>query len=194
MAVSLTKGQQISLTKTSATPLRAVRMGLGWEGVKKKGFLGMGGSQVQVDLDANALLFDAAGTLVDVVWFRALRSQDGSVTHSGDNRTGAGAGDDETITVDLTRLPQNVVTVVFSVNNYSGHSFADIAEAYCRVINVDGDVEMARYNLVGAGGGHAAMIMASLKRSGSDWTMTAIGQSSQGRTYQDNLSDIRPHL
>lgn len=193
MPLSLEKGQRISLTKTAGATLSKVRMGLGWEGVTKKGFLGLSSRQVEVDLDANALLFDASGTLLDVVWFRQLRSKDGSITHSGDNRTGAGAGDDETITVDLTRLPSNVATVIFSVNNYSGHSFNDIAEAYCRLVNLDNNQELARYDLA-ANGSHAAMILASLKRSGGDWVMTAIGQPSRGRTYQDNLGDMHPHL
>ena len=72
MALSLQKGQQISLAKTSGTTLTTVRLGVGWEGIKKKGFLGFGAGREAVNLDANALLFDARGTLVDQVWFRQL--------------------------------------------------------------------------------------------------------------------------
>lgn len=193
MALSLEKGQRISLAKTAGTTLTEVRMGLGWDGIMKKGLFGMGGRRVDVDLDANALLFDAAGNLVDTVWFRQLQSKDGSVRHSGDNRTGAGEGDDETITVDLTRLPQNVSTVIFSVNNYSGSNFGEVENAYCRLVNTRGETELARYNL-SAQGAHSALILASLKRQGGDWVMTAIGQTSKGRTFHENLGDIRPHL
>ncbi|MCD0165087.1 TerD family protein [Deinococcus sp. 12RED42] len=193
MPISLQKGQQISLAKEAGPSLQTVRMGLGWDAIKKKGFLGFGGGSVDVDLDANALMFDGSGQLVDAVWFRQLQSKDGSVRHSGDNRTGAGDGDDETITVDLTRLPASVQTVVFSVNNYTGQNFSQVDNAYCRLVNTQGDQEIARFNL-SVQGDHTAMILASLKRSGNDWTMTAIGTPSRGRTYNDNLPDIRPHL
>lgn len=193
MPISLKKGQQISLAKEAGPSLSTVRMGLGWDAVKKKGFFGFGGGQAQVDLDANALMFDAAGGLLDVVWFRQLQSKDGSVKHSGDNRTGAGDGDDETITVDLTRLPAQVSTLIFTVNNFTGQDFGQIENAYCRLVNTQGEAEIARYDL-SAGGQHSAMILASLKRQGNDWTMTAIGAPSRGRTYQDNLPDIQAYL
>lgn len=193
MAISLQKGQQISLAKEAGPSLSAVFMGLGWDAVKKKGFFGFGGGSQDIDLDANALLFDAAGNLLDVVWFRQLQSKDGTIRHSGDNRTGAGDGDDETISVDLSRLPAQVQTVIFSVNNYTGQDFSQVENAYCRLVNSQNNQEIARYNL-SAQGGHSAMILASLKRSGSDWTMTAIGSTSRGRTYQDNLPDMRPYL
>ncbi|OLV17865.1 TerD family protein [Deinococcus marmoris] len=192
MPISLKKGQQISLTK-EAPGLSSVRMGLGWDAIKKKGFFGFGGGSVDVDLDANALMFDAQGQLVDAVWFRQLQSKDGAIQHSGDNRTGAGDGDDESITVNLSRLPANVTTLIFSVNNYSGQDFGQIENAYCRLVNTQGEAEIARYDL-SAGGQHSAMILASLKRQGNDWTMTAIGATSKGRTYQDNLPDIKAYL
>jgi tellurium resistance protein TerZ len=193
MALSLSKGQQISLTKTIGKSLTSVRMGLGWDGIKKKGFLGFGVGREAVDLDANALLFNGAGELTDTVWFRQLRSKDGSVQHSGDNRTGDGEGDDETITIDLQRLPQVVRTVILSVNNYSGQSFNRIETAYCRLINTQGEQELARYELAGQGQ-HNALIMARLQREGNDWTFKAIGAASSGRTFHDNLPDIRAHL
>ncbi|CAM4457911.1 TerD family protein [Deinococcus marmoris] len=192
MPISLKKGQQISLTK-EAPGLSSVRMGLGWDAIKKKGFFGFGGGSADVDLDANALMFDAQGQLVDAVWFRQLQSKDGAIQHSGDNRTGAGDGDDESITVNLSRLPANVTTLIFSVNNYSGQDFSQIENAYCRLVNTQGEAEIARYDL-SAGGQHSAMILASLKRQGNDWTMTAIGATSRGRTYQDNLPDIKAYL
>lgn len=192
MALTLQKGQQISLQKTSGTTLTTVRMGVGWDGIKKKGLFAFGAREA-VDLDANALMFDASCTLVDQVWFRQLQSQDGSVRHSGDNRTGDGEGDDETITIHLNRLAQNVTTVILSVNNYSGQSFNRIETAYCRLINEQGEKELARYELAGQGD-HNGMIMASLKRQGTDWTFKAIGAACTGRTYHDNLPDIRAHL
>src|ERR1700716_1927888 len=107
----MTKGQKVSLAKRDGGSLSMVRMGLGWDGVKKRGLFGS--KSQSIDLDASALLFDAGGNLVDAVWFRQLRSQDGSVQHTGDNLTGAGEGDDEAIVVDLTRLSPAVTQIVF---------------------------------------------------------------------------------
>ena len=124
MTINLQKGQKVSLAKRGGGTLSVVRMGLGWDAVKKRGLFG---SKTQtIDLDASALLFDAAGTLVDAVWFQQLRSQDGSVQHTGDNRTGAGDGDDESVVVDLTRLSPAVTQIVFTVNSFTGQDFTQI--------------------------------------------------------------------
>ena len=113
MTVSLSKGQKVSLTKRDGGTLTRVRMGLGWDAMKNKGVFDS--REQTIDLDASALLFDAAGHLMDQVWFGHLKSNDGSVQHTGDSRTGDGAGDDESIKVDLPRVPANVATLVFTV-------------------------------------------------------------------------------
>jgi len=122
MALNLEKGQKISLNKEAGGALSIVRMGLGWDVAKSKGMLGglFGGGGDSIDLDASCLMFDEQGSLKDVVWFRQLRSNDGSIQHSGDNRTGAGDGDDETITVDLNKVPATIKTLVFTVNSFLG--------------------------------------------------------------------------
>src|SRR5215510_8222315 len=102
MTVTLTKGQKLSLVKRNGATLTRVRMGLGWDAMKKRGFFGL--KNQNIDLDASALLFDGNRRLVDQVWFRQLVSNDGSLRHTGDNLTGAGEGDDESIKVDLTRV------------------------------------------------------------------------------------------
>ncbi|MFC4454627.1 TerD family protein [Deinococcus sonorensis] len=195
MALSLTKNQTISLEKTVGSRLESVTMGLGWDVAKPKGFLGrlMGGGQDSIDLDASVLLFDAQGQLQDQVWFRQLQSRDGSIQHSGDNRTGAGDGDDEQIRVNLSRLPATVQTLVFTVNSFTGQDFSRVENAYCRLINDRGGAEIARYNL-SSGGAHTGQIMARLYRQGGDWQLQALGQVSSGRTFQDMMGDIRQHL
>ena len=120
MSVNLTKGQKVSLTKRGGGSLSLVRMGLGWDAVKKRGLFGS--RSQSIDLDASALLFDAGGNLVDAVWFRQLRSRDGSVQHTGDNLTGAGEGDDESVIVDLARLSPAVTQIVFTVNSFTGRT------------------------------------------------------------------------
>jgi tellurium resistance protein TerZ len=184
MSVSLSKGQKVSLTKSGGGTLTRVRMGLGWDAVKKKGLFG---SRAQsIDLDASCLLFNSGGTLVDQVWFRQLASNDGSVQHTGDNRTGAGDGDDESIRVDLSRVPGTVATLVFTVNSFTGQDFSQISNAFCRLIDESNEAEIARYDLSGSGA-HTAQIMAKLSRDGQGWSMTAIGNPATGRTFHDLL-------
>jgi tellurium resistance protein TerZ len=188
MTVTLSKGQKVSLRKHNGGTLTTVRMGLGWDAVKKRGLFGMRAQSI--DLDASALLFDTAGNLVDQVWFRQLTSRDGSVRHTGDNRTGAGDGDDESIQVDLTRVPGEVSTLVFTVNSFTGQDFSQIENAFCRLVDETGNgAEIAKYNLSGSGS-HTAQIMAKVSREGSGWSMTALGIPATGRTFRDLLPTI----
>jgi len=188
----MTKGERVSLVKSSGQGLTQVRMGLGWDAMKKKGFFGGSKSQ-SIDLDASCLLFDSAGNLVDQVWFQQLQSKDGSVLHTGDNRTGAGDGDDESIRVDLARIPPQVQTLVFTVNSFTGQDFSQIENAFCRLIDESTDTETARYELTGSGR-HNAQVMAKVTRDGAGWAMTAIGAPATGRTFVDLLPVIAPHL
>ncbi|MGD9987967.1 TerD family protein [Pseudonocardia sp.] len=184
MSVNLTKGQKVSLAKRGGGTLSVVRMGLGWDAVKKRGLFGGSKSQ-SIDLDASALLFDGAGQLVDAVWFRQLQSRDGSVRHTGDNLTGDGDGDDESVIVDLTRLSPGTTQIVFTVNSFTGQDFSQIENAFCRLVDETTGEELARYDLSGSGQ-HNAQIMAKVSRAGSgEWTMTAIGATASGRTVQD---------
>ncbi|WP_370290022.1 TerD family protein [Nocardioides sp.] len=192
MSVSLSKGQTVSLKKNDGGSLTHVRMGLGWDAVKKKGFFGGSKSQ-SIDLDASAVLYDANKNVVDQVWFRQLASNDGSVRHSGDNRTGAGDGDDESVTVFLDRLPANVATIVFLVNSFTGQDFGQIENAYCRLIDETNGQELARYQLTGSGT-HTAQIMSKVSRDGGGWSMTAIGSIANGRTFRDLLPAIHASL
>ena len=199
MAVSLQKGQKISLEKTSGGALNQVAMGLGWDVAQANaggGFLGKlfgGGSGGSVDLDASCLLFDANKNLVDAVWFRQLRSNDGSIYHTGDNLTGVGDGDDEVIMVDLMQVPAQVQALVFTVNSFTGQTFERVANAYCRIINASNQQEIARYN-ISAQGGHTAMVMAKVYRHNGEWKMHAIGETATGRTFDNLVPLILPHL
>jgi len=193
MSVSLAKGQTVSLTKSTGGTYTQVRMGLGWDARKVRGWFGRSKEQA-IDLDASCLMFDAAGAKVDEVWFRQLRSTDASVKHTGDNRTGAGDGDDESILVDLPRVDARVKTLVFVVNSYSGETFAQIENAFCRLVDsTNADAEIARYDLSGSGS-HTAQIMAKLTREGTGWSMTALGAKTNGRTIRDMLPAVEQAL
>lgn len=193
MAVSLAKGQKISLEKTAGSTLSRVIMGLGWDAKKTGGFLGMFKTTQEIDLDATCVLFDNGGQVVDTVWFKQLKSKDGSIVHTGDNRTGAGDGDDEQIIVELGRVPEGVQHLVFVVNSFTGQSFDQIENAFCRLVDGKTDKEIARFDLSG-GGKHTAQVMVRLHRDARDWQMQAIGERTSGRTYQDLLPAIKPHL
>jgi tellurium resistance protein TerZ len=185
MAITLSKGQTVSLKKNDGGTLTHVRMGLGWDAMKKKGLFGGRKSQ-SIDLDASAVLYDANRNVVDQVWFQQLRSKDGSLQHSGDNLTGDGEGDDESITVYLDRVPDNVATVVFLVNSFTGQDFSQIENAFCRLVDETNGQEIARYELTGSGS-HTAQVMAKVSRDGGGWSMTAIGAIANGKTFRELL-------
>ncbi|SHH26135.1 TerD family protein [Massilia sp. CF038] len=193
MSVNLQKGQKISLDKEAGGTLTKITMGLGWDAVKSKGLFGFGGKTETIDLDASCVMFDDANKPVDIVWFRQLKSRDGSIVHTGDNRTGAGDGDDEQIIVDLANVPANVKSLVFTVNSFTGQSFAQVQNAFCRIVNTSNNKEVAKYDL-SVQGAHTAQIMAKLYRHNGEWKMHAIGENGNGRTFDDLMSQIIPHL
>ncbi|MFF5441620.1 TerD family protein [Streptomyces achromogenes] len=192
MSVNLSKGQAISLEKNDGATLTAVRMGLGWQAAKRRGLFGS--RTREVDLDASAVLF-AGQEPQDVVFFRHLVSDDGSVRHTGDNLVGGAGqgGDDEAILVDLQRVPARIDQIVFTVNSFTGQTFQEVQNAFCRLVDETNGQELARYTLAG-GGDYTAQIMAKVHRVGSGWTMTALGAPADGRTFQDLMPAIRRHL
>jgi tellurium resistance protein TerZ len=169
-------------------------MGLGWQAAPRKGFLAKLAGPREIDLDASALLF-AGREPVEVVFFQHLTSDDGSVRHTGDNLVGgAGAGgDDESILVDLGRVPARIDQIVFTVNSFTGQTFAEVQNAFCRLIDETTGQELARYTLSG-GGTYTAQIMAKLYRDGGGWQLKAIGEPAAGRTFQDLLPAVAAHL
>lgn len=193
MAINLQKGQKISLAKEAGGTLNKIIMGLGWDAVESRGFLGFGGGQQEIDLDASCLLFDESKSPVDVVFFRQLRSKDGSIQHTGDNRTGAGDGDDEQINVNLDAVPALVKSLVFTVNSFTGQDFSQVKNAFCRIVDASNGKEIARYNL-SVQGNHSAQIMAKVYRHNGEWKMHAIGENGRGRTFEDLIPQITPLL
>ena len=185
-SVSLQKGQRVSLRKEDGVALTMVRMGLGWDPIKKRSMFGS--REIEIDLDASALMF-ADQQPVDVIFFNNLTSKDGSVQHLGDNRTGAGDGDDESIMVDLTRLPAHVTAVVFIVTSYEGQTFEQVENAFCRLVDQSNNGELARYTL-GGGGAFTGMVMAKVFREGGNWKLQAIGEGMQARTPIDALPQM----
>lgn len=193
MTISLTKGSTLSLAKNAG--LDRVVMGLGWDAAKSSGLMGrlFGGGGGEIDLDASVLVFDRSGQVLDTVWFRQLRGMGGAIRHSGDNRTGDGDGDDETISVDLGSLPANVVSLVFTVNSFTGQNFNAVDNAVCRLVDARGSKELCRY-VLSEKGAHTGVIMAVLTRKTGSWEIKAIGETMSGRTVQDMARDAIRHI
>lgn len=202
MSVNLSKGQKISLEKEAGGVLSQIKMGLGWDvgaaPQKSGGFLGGlfgggGSAGGSIDLDASCIMLDANKQMVDAIWFGQLQSKDSSIQHTGDNRTGAGDGDDEVINVNLSRIPDHVQALVFTVNSFTGQTFATVNNAFCRLVNASNNSEVARYDL-SAQGSHTALILAKIYRHNGEWKMHAIGETASGRTFHDLMPAILPHV
>ncbi len=190
MAISLVKGQKISLEKESGTSLSKIVMGLGWDVEQKKGLFGFGGGTPKsIDLDASCIMFNADKKPVDIVYFGSLKSKDGSIIHTGDNRTGEGDGDDEQLIVDLSKVSPDITILVFTINSYEGQTFNQVSNAYSRIVNASNNSEIARYTLTG-GGDNTAMVMAKVYRHNGEWKMHAVGEPSNGRTVDKLMQDV----
>jgi tellurium resistance protein TerZ len=186
MSISLSKNEKLSLSKV-APGLQHVFMGLGWDSAKPSGFFGklFNSEPEDIDLDASCLMFDSNKEIVDTIWFRQLHSKDGSVIHTGDNRTGDGDGDDEVIKVDLSRIPSNVTTLVFVITSFTGQTFDKIDSAFCRIVDSKDGLELAKYSL-SEKSNHTAQIMAKVYREKGEWIIQAIGSPTDG-TVQTQL-------
>ena len=182
MAINLTKGQRISLKK-EAPGLTKVMCGLGWDVSETKGLFGLFKGN-DFDLDASVLCLtnkDKLKSKSDVVYYRNLEHSSGAITHQGDNLTGEGEGDDEQILVDLTRLPDDILKLVFVVNIYKARqrqqSFGQVKNAFVRLVNLNDNKEIARYSLLGEEyGGKTGMILAEVYRDQEEWKMEAVGK------------------
>ena len=179
MAINLSKGGNINLSKTAPT-MNKVDLGLGWNPRATDG--------KAFDLDAVAFLTGEDGKVRldgEFIFFNQKTSPCGSVNHKGDNRTGDGEGDDETISVDLSKVPQEVVKIVFAVTIHegqqNGQNFGMVDRAYIRVINQDANAEeLARFDLSEDGSTEVAMIFGELYRHSGEWKFKAVGQGFSG--------------
>lgn len=185
MGINLQKGQKIDLTKGNSN-LSELMVGLGWD--MAGGLLGFFTSS-NIDCDASAMLIDSNGKLKEIVSFSKLRSSCGSVKHSGDNLTGAGSGDDETITVLLKQLPSIVERIVFVVNIYACTSrkqhFGMIKNAFIRLVDKSTNQELAKYNLSEGGKDKTALILGEVYRYNGEWKFNAMGEFTNDTSISD---------
>lgn len=178
MAVSLQKGGNVSLSK-QAPGLKKVGFGLGWDVRKTDG--------AEFDLDASAFVLDTGGKVLSdqhFVFYNNAQDPSGAVSHKGDNRTGAGEGDDEMIEIDLGLMTPNAAKVAFVVTIHDAEArkqnFGQVSNAYIRALNTDGGAEIARYDLSEDASTETAMIFGELYRHNDEWKFKAIGQGYAG--------------
>jgi tellurium resistance protein TerD len=161
-----------------------VLVGLGWDARTTTG--------TDFDLDASAIMLKADGKVLSdshFIFFNNTRSPDGSVEHTGDNLTGEGEGDDESIKVDLTAVPAEIDKIVFPVSIYEGQArgqgFGQVRNAFIRIVDQSGGAEIARYDLTEDASTETAMVFGELYRNGSEWKFRAVGQG-----YSSGLTGI----
>lgn len=181
MAVSLKKGENVSLSKT-APNLKNVLIGLGWDARASDG--------ADFDLDASLFMVGENGKVARDDWFifyNQLRSPCGSVEHTGDNRTGAGEGDDEAIKVVLEKVPANIHSLVIAVTIHDAEarrqSFGMVRDAFVRLVNSDSDQEVLRFDLSEDYSTETAMVFGEIYRRGGEWKFRAVGQGYAGGLY-----------
>ena len=145
-----------------------------------------------VDLDASCMLYNADGALQDIIYFGHLKSNCGSIVHSGDDQEGGGDHNkpNELIFITLDQLPENIDTIVLTVSSYSGDTFEGIPHAYCNVFDRDTNKELARFNLQVRAKDSKGFIIATLKRADDHWDFKTIGEPLGGR--QRTLEDLMP--
>ena len=178
MSVSISKGGNVSLSKEEPG-LTRILIGLGWDTRATDG--------VDFDLDASVFLLNNMGKVrndLDFIFYNNLRSADGSVEHTGDNRTGEGEGDDEAVRVNLAGVPADVdklsVTVTIHDAQTRGQNFGQVDNAFIRVVNEDNGREIVRYDLSEDASTETAMIFGEVYRHGGEWKFRAVGQGYAG--------------
>ncbi len=184
MAINLSKGQKIDLTKTNPG-LSKITVGLGWDTNKYDG-------GKDFDLDVSLFLTNAAGKVEgerNFVFFNNPQNENGSVVHTGDNRTGAGDGDDEQIKIELAAVPANVEKIAFTITIYEAternQNFGQVSRAYVRIVNDTNSEEIIRFDLGEDFSVETGVVVGELYRNNGEWKFNAIGSG-----YKDGLSGL----
>jgi len=182
--ISLQKGQKIDLTKGNPG-LSKIIVGLGWDTNKYSG-------GADFDLDASVFLIDKngkAGGIEDFIYYNNLVGGKGSVTHTGDNLTGEGDGDDEQVKVDLALVPVHVDKIAFAVTIHEAaqrsQNFGQVSNAFVRVVNETDGKEVMRYDLGEDFSVETAVVVGELYRNNTEWKFNAIGSG-----YQNGLAGL----
>lgn len=179
MAINLSKGQKVDLTKSNPG-LSKVVVGLGWDTNKYDG-------GQDFDLDSSVFLLDASGKVAseaDFVFYNNTIGAGGAVEHTGDNKTGEGEGDDESVNIDLSSIPAAIEKVSFAITIHDaearGQNFGQVSNSYVRIVNAGSNEELIRYDLGEDFSIETAIVVGELYRHGAEWKFNAIGSGYQG--------------
>lgn len=183
MALTLEKGGNLSLSKADPT-LNKVLIGLGWDARSTDGS--------PFDLDASLFMVTESGKVRsdnDFIFYNQMKSTCGSVEHTGDNRTGEGEGDDESVKVTLNQVPADIQRLVVAVTIHDAaqrkQNFGLVRNAFMRVANQESKAEIARYDLTEDYSTESALIFGEIYRHGAEWKFKAVGQG-----YKDGLGPL----
>jgi len=199
MAISLQKGQRISLEKTGGGTLNSLCVGANWGAIEKKGLLG-GKKMVAVDLDLSVALFDSKKTLVDLIYFGQLQAKKGGIKHSGDDTEGDIGGDDgldnEIVSIDLNTVDSNAEQMVFILNSYKNQDFKDIPFASVRIYEgtpTRVDNITATYDIANDAkfAGSVSMIMGRMYRHNGAWKFSAIGDATKDSKLEQIVKTVQ---
>ncbi|WP_379128240.1 TerD family protein [Paenibacillus sp. sgz500958] len=184
MAINLSKGQKIDLTKTNPG-LSKITVGLGWDTNKYDG-------GKDFDLDVSVFLTNANGKVdkeTNFIFFNNKQNENGSVVHTGDNRTGEGDGDDEQIQIDLLAIPADVEKVAFTITIYEAEqrsqNFGQVSRSYVRIVNDASTEELIRFDLGEDFSIETGVVVGELYRNNGEWKFSAIGSG-----YKDGLAGL----
>ena len=183
MAVILTKGQKVDLTKNNPG-LKKILLGLGWDTNKYS-------DSKDFDLDASAFLVSVGNKVQDedFIFYNNLVHSSGAVTHTGDNRTGDGDGDDEQIKIDFSKMPSNIEKIAITVTIHEaierGQNFGQVSNAYIKLVDEETGKELLRYDLGEDYSIETALIFAEIYKHGNDWKFNALGNG-----FQNGLSEL----
>jgi len=198
--INLTKGSSIDLSKSDGETLKKVSFGLNWGKIEKRisgGFFGLGSKteKESVDLDASCALFNEFNEHIETVCYSQRTGANGAISHSGDDRAGDDSNDDndnEIISVNLSKIPSNIKTIVFFLNSYQGHQFDKIPYSKIRVLD-ENNKPLASYNLSAENRFESitTMILGKVIKNGSKWQFITIGEPSLERNISGTVQEIK---
>lgn len=179
MPINLSKGQKVDLTKGNAG-LDAILAGLGWDINRYDG-------GQDFDLDVSVFMTNDQGVVEtdsNFIFYNNPQDTAGSVVYSGDNRTGQGDGDDETVSITLSKVPANVAKISFTVTIHEadarGQNFGQVSNSYIRIVDLTSNEELLRFDLGEDYSIETAIVVGELYRHGAEWKFAAIGSGFQG--------------
>lgn len=179
MPINLSKGQKVDLTKGNAE-LDSILAGLGWDTNRYDG-----GNQF--DLDVSVFMTGESGKVdsdSNFIFYNNPQDAAGSVIYSGDNRTGEGEGDDESVNIVLSKVPAAVSKISFTVTIHEaearGQNFGQVSNAYIRIVDTKKNEELIRYDLGEDYSIETAIVVGELYRHGAEWKFAAVGSGFQG--------------